>query len=161
MHLVTFEKDGQAHLGVQVGDSFLDLNKADSALPSDMLLLLDAGQSALEIARTVLTSPIDPTSLIPGDEVRLLAPIPRPGKILCIGHNYKGHTAAGSVDAPEYPNFFCKTSNTIIGHNHPILLPRVSSQVDHEAELAVIIGKRGHDIAESEAMNYFAGYSIF
>ncbi len=148
MRLVTFEKDGQARLGAQVGDSFLDLNKANPELPSDMLLLLEAGQSALETVREVLASPIDPASLMPGNEVKLLASIPRPGKILCIGHNYKGHTATRGVDLHEYPNFFCKTSNTIIGHDHPILLPRVSSQVDHEAELAVIIGKRGHDITE-------------
>ncbi len=161
MQLVTFEKDGQVRLGAQVGDSILDLNRANPELPLDMLLLLNAGTSALRTVREVLALPLDPALLIPENEIRLLAPIPQPGKILCIGYNYKGHTAAGSVDLPEYPNFFCKTSNTIIGHNHTIVLPRVSSQVDHEAELAVIIGKRGHDIAESDAMDYVAGYSIF
>jgi acylpyruvate hydrolase len=161
MRLVTFEKDGQVRLGAQVRDSVLDLQMANPELPTDMLLLLNAGWPALETVREILASPIDPAAFIPGNEVRLLAPIPRPGKIICIGYNYQGHTAAGSVDRPEYPNFFCKTSNTIVGPNHPILIPRVSSQVDHEAELAVIIGKRGYDIAESDAMDYVAGYSIF
>jgi acylpyruvate hydrolase len=160
MYLVTFEKDGQVRLGARVGDSILDLNRANPELPSDLLLLLNAGASAFEMVREVLAF-FDPALLVPEREIRLLAPIPRPGKILCIGYNYQGHAAAGSVDLPEYPNFFCKTPNTIIGHNHPIVLPRVSSEVDHEAELAVIIGKRGCAIAESDAMNHVAGYSIF
>jgi acylpyruvate hydrolase len=160
MRLVTFEHHGQIRLGAQIGESILDLNKANPALPADIFLLLSAGASALELAREALAE-VKPEAFIPLSEATLLAPIPRPGKILCIGHNYKGHIGIGKTEIPEYPNFFCKTANTITGHQQPILVPRVTSQVDYEAELAVIIGKRGHDIPEAEAMDYVAGYSIF
>jgi acylpyruvate hydrolase len=160
MRLVTFEYHGQICLGAQVGTSILDLNKANPDLPNDILLLLSAGASALDLARETLAS-ANAEQFIPESQVTLLAPVPHPGKILCIGHNYKGHIGIGKTELPEYPNFFCKTANTIIGHHQPIIVPRVTSQVDYEAELAVIIGKCGRDIPENEAMDYVAGYSIF
>jgi acylpyruvate hydrolase len=160
MRLVTFQHDGQVRLGAQVKNAILDLNQANPAIPADIFLLLSAGASALGLVREALAS-ADAATLIPESEVTLLAPVLRPGKILCIGHNYKGHIGLGKTELPEYPNFFCKTANVITGHGHPIIVPRVTQQVDYEAELAVIIGKRGHDITESEAMDYVAGYSIF
>ncbi len=160
MYLVTFEYRGQIRLGAQVGDAILDLNRANPALPGEILAFLGAGDSALNLARATLAS-ASPEMFTPLEQVTLLAPIPRPGKILCIGHNYQGHIGLGKTELPEYPNFFCKTANVITGHQQPILIPRITSQVDYEAELAVIIGQRGHDIPESEALEYVAGYSIF
>lgn len=160
MRLVTFIHHNQPRLGALLGDSILDLNRANPAIPADILLLLGAGASVLGLAREALAE-AKPEAFIPLSEATLLAPVPRPGKILCIGHNYKGHIGLGKTELPEHPNFFCKTANVITGHLHPILVPRVTSQVDYEAELAVIIGKRGYDIPEAEAMQYVAGYSIF
>jgi acylpyruvate hydrolase len=160
MRLVTFQHQGQVRLGALVGDSILDLNQANPAIPADIFLLLTARTSVLETAREVLAS-ADAATLLPESDVTLLAPLPRPGKILCVGHNYKGHIGIGRTELPDYPNIFCKTANTITGHHHPIVVPRVTQQVDYEAELAVIIGKRGRDIPEIEAMDYVAGYSIF
>jgi acylpyruvate hydrolase len=93
--------------------------------------------------------------------VTLLAPIPRPDKIICIGHNYQGHIGIGKTELPEYPNLFCKTVNTITGHNHPIIIPPATQQADFEAELMVIIGKRAHRVTEEEAQTCIAGYTIF
>jgi acylpyruvate hydrolase len=160
MRLVTFRHHSQIRLGAQVGDSILDLHRANPDLPNNILLLLSAGASALGLAREALASAA-PEMFTPLDQVTLLAPVPRPVKILCIGHNYKGHIGIGKTELPEYPNFFCKTANVIIAHGQPIIIPRVTQQVDYEAELAVIIGKRGHNIPEAEAMDYVAGYSIF
>lgn len=160
MRLITFQHHGQIRVGAQVGESILDLNKANPALPADIFLLLSAGASALGLAREAQAE-AKPDAFIALSEATLLAPVPRPGKILCIGHNYKGHIGIGKTEIPEYPNFFCKTANVIIAHGQPIFIPRVTSQVDYEAELAVIIGKRGRDIPEAEAMDFVAGYSIF
>jgi acylpyruvate hydrolase len=99
--------------------------------------------------------------LIPGREVTLLAPIPRPGKILCVGHNYRGHIGVGRSEPPEVPNIFCKTANTIIGPADPIALPPLTAQLDYEAELAVIIGRGGRYIPEASAMDHVAGYAAF
>ncbi|MFT3895402.1 MAG: fumarylacetoacetate hydrolase family protein [Anaerolineales bacterium] len=91
----------------------------------------------------------------------LLAPIPRPDKILCIGHNYQGHIGIGKTELPEYPNLFCKTINTVTGHNHPILIPPATQQADFEAELMVVIGKQAYQVTEEEATSCVAGYTIF
>jgi 2-keto-4-pentenoate hydratase/2-oxohepta-3-ene-1,7-dioic acid hydratase in catechol pathway len=164
MRLVNFGHHDQEHIGAQVvtqdGRFILDLNHALPNLPSDLGLLLEAGASALERAREALAK-TDGTALIPESSVTLLPPIQRPGKIICMGYNYWGHTAAGGADVPAHPNMFCKTANTIIGPQQPIILPHVSQQVDYEAELAVIIGTRGHAIPESDALQHVAGYSIF
>jgi len=142
MHLITFLHHNQPRLGPRLGDAILDLNRANPALPTDMAAFLALGESALELARQTLAS-ANTDAVIPLEQVALLAPVPRPGKILCIGHNYQGHIGIGKTELPEHPNFFCKTANVITGHQQPILVPRVTSQVDYEAELAVIIGKRG------------------
>ena len=160
MRLVSFEHHGQVRLGSQVGETILDLNRANSAIPADMTLFLQTGAPAMDLARDTLVR-ASGEGFLQQDEIILLAPVPHPGKILCIGHNYKGHIGVDRTELPEYPNFFCKTANTITGHQHPIIIPRVTSQVDYEAELAVVIGKRGHDIPEDKAMDHVAGYSIF
>ncbi len=164
MRLVTFQYQDQVRIGAQLisgSETFiLDLNKAQPALPADLALLLELGDAGLDLANAALTS-ASAEYLLPEASVILLPPIPCPGKILCMGHNYRGHIGIGRTELPEFPNMFCKTSNTITGHRQPICLPPVSQQVDYEAELAVIIGKRGHNIPESEALQYVAGYSIF
>ena len=160
MRLVTFLHHNQPRLGALLDDSILDLNQANPDIPADIFLLLSAGASALDLAREALAE-ANPAALVPASAATLLAPIPRPGKILCIGHNYKGHIGIGKTEIPEHPNFFCKTANVITGPLNPIFIPRITSQVDYEAELAVIIGKRGRDIPEAEALDYVAGSSIF
>lgn len=164
MRLVTFERLGQVRVGAQVvtedGSFVLDLVEADPRLPGEMSLLLEAGERALDLARAAMAA-ADPAALLPEASVRLLAPILRPGKIVCIGYNYLGHDAAGAVGRPEFPDVFAKTANTIVGPGAAILLPRVSQQVDYEAELAVVIGRRAHDVAESAALEHVAGYTIF
>jgi acylpyruvate hydrolase len=164
MRLVTFERQGQARVGAHVAAehrSFvLDLVQADPRLPGDMSLLLGAGGRALDLARAAVAA-ADPAALLPEASVTLLPPVPRPGKIVCIGYNYLGHGAAGAVDRPEFPDVFAKTANTVIGPGAAIVLPRVSQQVDYEAELAVVIGRRGREITEAAAMDHVAGYTIF
>jgi acylpyruvate hydrolase len=138
----------------------MDFNRVDPGLPTEMTAFLALGAPALQQIRAALST-IKEDWMLPASSVTLLAPVLHPGKILCIGHNYAGHIGIGRTDLPEYPNFFCKTPNTIIGPQQAIRVPRVTQQVDYEAELAVVIAKRGQDISEAEAMEYVAGYSIF
>lgn len=125
-----------------------------------MIGLLTLGNTALNIAKGVADS-ASQDSFIPLNEVILLAPIPRPGKIICIGHNYDDHLGIGRTEPEEFPNFFCKTVNTVIGHQQPIVIPQVTTQVDYEAELAVVIGKQARHVAQEKALEYVAGYTIF
>jgi acylpyruvate hydrolase len=164
MRLVTFQQHGQTRLGVQIirdgADYYFDLNRARPDLPADMISFLQRGAIALQQARESLDLATR-EQWIPGNEVTLLAPLPRPGKILCVGHNYAGHIGAGREVPPEYPNMFCKTANTVIGTRQPILIPGVSDQVDHEAELMVVIGKTTRCVSEEEAQACVTGYTIF
>jgi acylpyruvate hydrolase len=163
MRLVMFEYNGKVRLGALTDDSqgarLVDLNAGPRRLPGDLLLLICAGASALGPARQALAT-ADKAQFIPMDQVTLMAPIPRPGKILCLGHNYKDHIGIGRTEQPEYPTIFSKTANTVTGHGRPIVIPGASSQVDFEAELGVVIGRGGRNIPGAEAMEHVAGYTI-
>ena len=136
--------------------------------PRDMIDLLERGEKwrkALGVVTAALAKTLDPAKaprgmFTPLAEARLLAPIPRPGKITCIGLNYADHASEGGGKAPEKPIYFLKSGNTICGPGDAIQLPPNSSQVDYEAEFAVVMGKRGSRIPEDEAYDYVAGYMI-
>jgi 2-keto-4-pentenoate hydratase/2-oxohepta-3-ene-1,7-dioic acid hydratase in catechol pathway len=98
--------------------------------------------------------------IAPLDSVHLRAPIPRPGKITCVGLNYADHAREQGEEPPPAPIFFLKSCNTIIGPGDKIVLPPNSTQVDYEAEFAVVLGKRGSRIPEDKAYDYVAGYMI-
>lgn len=105
-------------------------------------------------------SAVESTGEIGADDVALLNPISRPGKIVCIGLNYLDHCRETNIPPPERPLIFCKFVTSLSDPNSDIVWsPELSTQVDWEAELAVIIGKTGRNIAEDESMDYVAGYT--
>jgi 2-keto-4-pentenoate hydratase/2-oxohepta-3-ene-1,7-dioic acid hydratase in catechol pathway len=121
-----------------------------------LLSLIEAGPAALSAAQAaVATAPRVPLS-----EIRLLAPIARPPRIFAIGLNYLSHAAESKMAVQKVPTVFMKLSSSVIGPNDPIILPKISTQPDYEAELAVVIGKPGYQITASEAMDYVFGYTI-
>lgn len=93
------------------------------------------------------------------DEITICAPIPRPGKIICIGLNYRNHAIESGMEIPKSPIVFSKFSSCAIGVNEAILLPAHSEQVDYEAELAVVIGRKAKNVTRENAMNYIFGYT--
>ncbi len=163
MKLVTFAHQGETHIGALVarGDrrDILDFNRAQPSLPSDMAEFLKAGEPAWALAKSALAA--DERCFVPEAEVTLLAPVPRPGKIICLGHNYRDHTSGAGSALPEHPVFFAKYSNVVIGPHQPIVYPRIRIQMDYEAELAVVIGKRVRYTTEERALEGVAGYTIF
>ena len=98
----------------------------------------------------------------PGEarEMRLGPPVARPSKIVCLGINYAAHGSEGGFKPPERPVIFAKTPNALNGPFDPIVLPRSSSQVDWEVELAVVIGREGKRIPRERALDYVAGYTV-
>jgi 2-keto-4-pentenoate hydratase/2-oxohepta-3-ene-1,7-dioic acid hydratase in catechol pathway len=95
------------------------------------------------------------------DSVKLLSPILNPEKILLMAVNYRSHRReSGTEDAPKEPYLFTKFRNTLIGPGDPVLIPKISHEVDWEVELSVIIGRAGKNIAKKEAMGYVAGYAV-
>jgi 2-keto-4-pentenoate hydratase/2-oxohepta-3-ene-1,7-dioic acid hydratase in catechol pathway len=93
------------------------------------------------------------------EDVDLLPPVV-PGKIICVGRNYAAHAAEHDAEVPEIPLIFLKPPSTVIPHGGTILLPPQSQQVEHEGELAVVIGKTGRWIAAEEAQDYIFGFTI-
>jgi 2-keto-4-pentenoate hydratase/2-oxohepta-3-ene-1,7-dioic acid hydratase in catechol pathway len=161
MKLVTFVHRNATRLGVLVTrdaqEFILDLNRAQPDLPADIIAFLQAGDAALAAAQRALVT-AEAHALIPLAEATLLAPVPRPGKIICIGHNYHGHT--GAVP-PAFPDIFAKFNNVVTAPYQPIVIPRASEKVDYEGELAVVIGKRARYIEQARAFDVIAGYTIF
>ncbi len=98
--------------------------------------------------------------VLPLNTLELGPPVPDPDKILCLGVNYREHAAEAQQEIPKVPLIFAKFRNGLIGPTSPILLPRVSTHIDYEGELAVIIGKRCKAVPEEEALHYVAGYCI-
>ncbi|GAA4043805.1 fumarylacetoacetate hydrolase family protein [Arthrobacter methylotrophus] len=94
------------------------------------------------------------------DGADLAAVVPAPGKIICVGHNYRNHIKEMGREIPEYPTLFAKYQESLIGPNDDLALPQESDAVDWEAELAVVIGKKGRRISEADAKDYIAGYSV-
>ena len=90
-----------------------------------------------------------------------LAPVPRPGKLICIGLNYRDHAAETNMPIPERPMVFSKFSTAVIGPGEPVVLPATSVQVDYEAELAVVVGRRAKNVNAASALDYVLGYTVF
>lgn len=157
MRLVTFENDASARLGVLAGDEIADLSGLAGA-PVSLFDLLQAGGDAVASVKPLL----EKAPRLPLSGVNLLPVIPRPGKIICLGLNYAEHAAEGGREKPDYPNFFMRSATTLIGHGAAIPRPRVSEQLDFEAELAAIIGRRvPRHVAKADALSYVAGYACF
>ncbi|MBX3288294.1 MAG: fumarylacetoacetate hydrolase family protein [Acidobacteria bacterium] len=113
-----------------------------------------------------MVSATEPTGILKAavrslDSVRLAAPVPRPGKIICIGLNYRDHAAESDMKLPERPLIFSKFPTCVIGNGETIELPAGNEEADYEAELAVIIGKRGRNIEKERAMEHVLGYANF
>jgi 2-keto-4-pentenoate hydratase/2-oxohepta-3-ene-1,7-dioic acid hydratase in catechol pathway len=89
------------------------------------------------------------------------APVPRPGKLICIGLNYRDHAAESKMAIPEKPVVFSKFSTAVIAPGEPVVIPSSSSQVDYEAELAVVIGRRAKNVSADQALDYVLGYTCF
>ena len=123
--------------------------------------LLQQGQQALKEVFAWAKPQFEARSgLLSLDALELGPPVPDPDKILCLGVNYREHAAEAQQELPAVPMFFAKFRNSLIGPTSPILLPRVSTQIDYEGELAVIIGQRCKEVAEQDALQYVAGYTI-
>ena len=155
MRLITYLSATGPRVAARRDDGWVDLAQADPALPTSLKALLAGGETLLERARRAAAV----GELISG-EVALLAPIPDPQKVLCVGLNYADHAKESGQEPPAEPVFFSKFPTAVLAPGAPIVLPSVSQQVDYEAELVVVIGRRGRNIPVAEARRYVAGYCV-
>jgi 2-keto-4-pentenoate hydratase/2-oxohepta-3-ene-1,7-dioic acid hydratase in catechol pathway len=157
MKLATFEQNGRRSYGVVDSEKIIDLGPSIGGQYPDLRSILAA--DALGAVTDALEAGGSGEYAL--DDVRLLPPIGNPDKIICVGLNYESHRKETGRPVVEYPTLFTRFANTQIGHGAPIHAPKESTSVDYEGELAVIIGKPGRHIAESEAMEHVAGYSCY
>jgi 2-keto-4-pentenoate hydratase/2-oxohepta-3-ene-1,7-dioic acid hydratase in catechol pathway len=133
---------------------FVDLTASDPGLPRDLKSLLTL-EDGLSRAQRAADTAFQGGKFVEG---RTLAPIPSPGKVICIGLNYRDHAIESGVEPPPEPVVFNKFPQSIAGPDDPIRLPAVCREVDYEAELVVVIGKRGKRVSRASAMTHVAGY---
>jgi 2-keto-4-pentenoate hydratase/2-oxohepta-3-ene-1,7-dioic acid hydratase in catechol pathway len=155
MRLVSYESAGGARIAVvNRAGKYVDLNQADSSLPSTMCKFLALGPDGLKRAAAAR----DTGTVVEPANVKLLAPVPRPEKIFCIGLNYADHAKETGKEPPPEPVVFSKFVTAVRAHNDAIVLPRVSNKVDYEAELVAVIGIGGRHIAKEKALSHVVGY---
>ena len=177
MKLVTYlASDGHERLGALGETGIVDLaaaatlnGKGDPSVLTDVLTFLNAGEPARAQAEALVEWAAlwgDARCVHPSFAVQLLAPVPRPPKILCLAGNYAEHWREGGHEAPpkanHTPEVFVKPVTTIVGPDAPIRLPGpLCTAVDYEGELAVVIGRTAKNVPEDRALDYVAGYANF
>ena len=173
MKLITFMVNVDPRIGAVVGDTAVDLTatlaEAGQPIPNDMAAFLGLGEDVMKRARTavqqfekgdqhILTRPLD--------SVTLLAPIPRPPKIMMGGRNYLKHIdelrekTGEDIPIPPFPRIFSKYHTSVVGPGMPVIYPKLSKMLDFEGELTVVIGKPARRVSEEDAYAYIAGYTI-
>ena len=156
MKLVTFTYNNQMRVGAVINDAVVD-SHGSVDIPQSMIEFLGAGATALLAIQALIDTGNARIALA---EVKLNAPVPRPGKYLGIALNYADHIAETGRDQPEYPSFFTKQSSCVIGYGDAIHRPKVSDKLDYEGELAFVIGKRCRHVPVDKAHQVIAGFTI-
>jgi acylpyruvate hydrolase len=156
MRVVHFEKGGVPGIAADDGSGWRGLTERESGFPGTLPELIARGVDLLRTGRDLL-----PMHAIELNTVRILPPVPKPPKILCVGLNYDDHLEESGLKKPVYPEIFARFATSLIAHGEPIRLPPESLTLDYEAELAVVIGRRGRRINRDKALDHVAGYSLF
>jgi 2-keto-4-pentenoate hydratase/2-oxohepta-3-ene-1,7-dioic acid hydratase in catechol pathway len=164
MRLVTFTRrearpQTDKSIGVLLDEGAAILELGPVATSCELLGWLDLDGARIGQAQDLLAK--RPTAaIVARDTVRLGAPVPRPGKLVCIGLNYRDHAAESKMPLPERPVVFSKFTTSVVGPGDPIVIPPSSQKVDYEAELAVVIGRRIKHGTREEAARAILGYTI-
>ena len=156
MKLATFTYNKQSRVGAVVDNTVVD-SLGNNEIPATLIEFLAAGAPAMTAMQRQIDSGAHRIAL---DQVKLEAPIPRPGKYLAISLNYADHIAETGKEKPEYPSFFSKQSTCVIGNGDAIHRPKVSDKLDYEGELAFVIGKRCRHVTVDNAHEFIAGFTI-
>ena len=159
MRFVRYRASGEGEgIAVHASGGYLGLDVTDARFPGTLGELVTGPVDALARAAEVLLAhgrPLTP------DTTSFLPPVGAPGKILCIGLNYRDHAAETELPVPEFPNVFARFRSSLVGHGAPILRPPESTELDFEGELVVVIGTGGRRIRRQDALTHVAGYSAF
>jgi 2-keto-4-pentenoate hydratase/2-oxohepta-3-ene-1,7-dioic acid hydratase in catechol pathway len=160
MKIVGFEVNGGARLGVVEGDNVIDLQSVDANVPVDLGEVLRRSNGDLKsLGDLAKKAPASARRALAG--LKFALPVARPGKIVCLGLNYLDHVKEGPQkdNIPKFQSIFFRMLTSMVPHLQPIMRPRVSIQLDYEAEMVVIIGKRVKHLTLANAYDCIVGYS--
>lgn len=181
--LITFTEQGVTRIGAIEDGKVIDLHAAfekklesegklrfkqiaEAYVPADMNGFLQGGKESLDYAKEAVAFALKHEKykgkqlVFSKEDVKVEAPVPSPGKMICVGHNYREHILEMGREIPPYPVVFAKFANTVIGPEDDIPHYPISDQLDYEAEFAFVIGKRARNVSQEEALDYVAGYTI-
>lgn len=154
MKLIHFLYQNRPSVGILCKGGILDVTSAVNSMEQ----LVSTGEQALPLLLELCEAGGE---LIPLDErIEYLPVLTHPEKILCVGLNYKAHSAEVQTDLPEYPLLFSKFNNALAGHRQDIPLPTQGTQFDYEAELVIVLGRRAKDVPVEQALSYVFGYTV-
>jgi acylpyruvate hydrolase len=156
MRIIHFETGGVRGIAADDGAGWHGLTERESGFPGILPDLIVQGADLLRTGRDLLAMPA-----IDLNAVRILPPVPKPPKIICVGLNYDDHLEESGLKKPVYPEIFARFTTSLIAHREPIRQPPESLTLDYEAELAVVIGRKGRRISRDRALDHVAGYSLF
>ena len=157
MRFACYQIEQTKGLAIETGRAARGLMETDRGYPGDLDVLVRKGPPALDEAAKALGAghPIDLA------RISRLPPLRAPEKVICVGLNYREHSAESGFKQPDYPTLFSRFNSSLIGDGAQIVRPRVSDQLDFEGELAAVIGKGGRNIPLADALDHVIGYSIF
>jgi 2-keto-4-pentenoate hydratase/2-oxohepta-3-ene-1,7-dioic acid hydratase in catechol pathway len=160
MKIVRFEANNNLRLGVVDGDSVVDLQAVDGNVPDDLAEVLRRSNGDLS-SISALAKKVPASARRPLDGLKYALPVAHPGKIICLGLNYLDHVKEGPQrdNIPKFPSIFFRVLTSMVPHGQPIVRPRESIQLDYEAEMVAIIGKRAKHLSMGNAVDCIAGYS--
>lgn len=157
MRFVRFTLEGAEGLAIEDGNGLVGLLASDAGFPGPLDTLVAGGASGLADAAKALRA----GRPIAREAIRYLPPFTQSKKIICIGLNYRDHSAESGFEQPKYPTVFARFASGFVGHLDPIVRPAVSEALDYEGELVAVIGHGGSKITEADALTHVAGYSVF
>ncbi|MCI4381229.1 hypothetical protein PGIGA_G00249280 [Pangasianodon gigas] len=160
MRLVQFCRrgaEGNVRVGVERENGVVDLKAFDQSMPSTIREFLELGEKGMECAQRAESSG---ECVLPHSDIQLLSPVTGPDKVVCVGMNYRDHCLEQDAPIPTEPIIFSKFPSSITGPYDDIHLPNMSQEVDWEVELAFVIGKKGKDIKEEDALRHVAGFTV-
>jgi 2-keto-4-pentenoate hydratase/2-oxohepta-3-ene-1,7-dioic acid hydratase in catechol pathway len=160
MKIVGFEANNSVRLGVVDGDSLVDLQAVDANVPGDLAEVLRRSNGDLS-SIGALAKKAPASARRPLDGLKYALPVAHPGKIICLGLNYLDHVKEGPQrdNIPKFPSIFFRVLTSMVPHGQPIVRPKGSIQLDYEAEMVAIIGKRAKHLSMGNAVDCIAGYS--
>ena len=160
MRLVSFYGASGATWGLVLGDGVVDGRELGADAPASLLQLIEQAESDPgRLAQLAMRAARLPRTPLAG--LVLLPVLPRPAKIICLGVNYHDHAKEGGNTVADYPALFMRCSTSLLAHGAALKVPQASSQLDFEAELAVVIGHRAHLVDEADALKHVFGYACF